>query len=117
VLFFCLRFGGGPDPYYGAGDKAKTLLTSICDAFPGRQVYFFAYDWRKGNAGSADKLIEFITQDLGVSKVDIVAHSMGGIVTASLYGKAPHLVDHVITIATPYEGSAEAIMRQYPTPG
>jgi pimeloyl-ACP methyl ester carboxylesterase len=51
-----------------------------------RHYYVFAYDWRQDNVRTAAKLDEFIEQvrrDYGdpALKVDIVAHSMGGLVT------------------------------------
>ena len=54
---------------------------------PGRRHYYvFAYDWRQDNVRTAaqlDALIEQIRRDHGDAalKVDIVAHSMGGLVT------------------------------------
>jgi pimeloyl-ACP methyl ester carboxylesterase len=51
-----------------------------------RRYYVFAYDWRQDNVRTAAKLDAFIEQvrlDYGDPqlKVDIVAHSMGGLVT------------------------------------
>jgi pimeloyl-ACP methyl ester carboxylesterase len=50
-----------------------------------RRFYVYAYDWRQDNVESArglDRLIEAIRRDYGDPKlrVDIVAHSMGGLV-------------------------------------
>jgi pimeloyl-ACP methyl ester carboxylesterase len=50
-----------------------------------RRYYVYAYDWRQDNVESArglDRLIEAIRRDYGDPKlrVDIVAHSMGGLV-------------------------------------
>ena len=52
----------------------------------GRRYYVFAYDWRQDNVRTAarlDAFIEQIRRDYGDPqlKVDIVAHSMGGLVT------------------------------------
>ncbi len=51
-----------------------------------RRYYIFPYDWRQDNvvtAGKLDALIEQIRRDYGDPrlKVDIVAHSMGGLIT------------------------------------
>jgi pimeloyl-ACP methyl ester carboxylesterase len=51
-----------------------------------RRYYLFPYDWRQDNVVTVrklDALIEQIRQDYGdpLLKVDIVAHSMGGLVT------------------------------------
>jgi len=50
-----------------------------------RRYYIYAYDWRQDNVDSArglDRMIEAIRRDYGDPKlrVDIVAHSMGGLV-------------------------------------
>ncbi len=50
-----------------------------------RRYYIFAYDWRQDNvqhAAALDKLIEAIRRDYNdpALKVDIVAHSMGGLI-------------------------------------
>lgn len=102
---------------YGANDSYKELVDGLCDS-TGKPVYFFSYDWRQSNADSAKKLYEFIekvkTQE-NVGKVDIVAHSMGGIVT-SYYAShkfndgtketaGDEQINKIITCSTPYEGS------------
>lgn len=63
------------------------------DGRPG--LYLFAYDWRQDNVQSAralDAMIEQIRLDCGQSdlRVDVVAHSMGGLITRYLarYGTA-----------------------------
>jgi pimeloyl-ACP methyl ester carboxylesterase len=50
-----------------------------------RRYYIYAYDWRQDNVESArglDRLIEAIRRDYGAPtlRVDIVAHSMGGLI-------------------------------------
>ena len=102
---------------YGANGSYKELVDGLCNS-TGKPVYFFSYDWRQSNADSANKLYEFIekvkTQE-NVGKVDIVAHSMGGIVT-SYYAShkfndgtketaGDEQINKVITCSTPYEGS------------
>ncbi len=67
------------------GDRRTTPGEPVGDA-RGRRYYVFAYDWRQDNVRTAAKLDAFIEQvrrDYGDPqlKVDIVAHSMGGLVT------------------------------------
>ncbi|QDU70292.1 Lecithin:cholesterol acyltransferase [Mucisphaera calidilacus] len=101
----------------------------------------FAYDWRRDNVESAHALLDFIAEkrrevqahyerDYGIVdadvKFDIVAHSMGGLLTryALRYGHAdlpedgslPELtwagaehVERVILVGTPNAGSVEAL--------
>ena len=104
---------GGYEREYGADGTYKTLVDSICKKFPNREVYVFSYDWRKSNSISAEKLnkeIQKILQETGKTKVDIVAHSMGGLVASSYYSKyGSGKVDKIITCGTPYEGAPSLI--------
>ena len=94
---------------YGANDTYKKLVDGLCKAFPEREVYVFSYDWRKSNATSADKLRDFINS-LDAEKVDIVCHSMGGLVASSYYERYGNgKIDKIITCGTPYEGSPKLI--------
>lgn len=100
---------------YGAQDSYKELVDYLCKQFPSRAVYFYSYDWRQSNDNSAaelDNLIEDVKVQTGYSKVDLVCHSMGGLVASSYvkqYGTTD--VRYIITLATPYEGSPEIITR------
>lgn len=96
---------------YGAKSSYKNIVDDLCRRFPTRPVYFFNYDWRKSNSNSAEKLnlaINKILAETKKKKVDIVAHSMGGLVTSSYFSKyGNEKIDKVITCGTPYEGSGK----------
>lgn len=99
---------------YGAGSVYRNLVDSLCNAFPNREVYFFSYDWRLSNEYNAEKLFEAINRISAKNdmSVDIVAHSMGGLVTSryvSKYGN--NKIDKIITCGTPYEGSPALLDR------
>jgi len=90
---------------YGAIDCMEDLVDNLCYDLPFRDIYVFSYDWRKSNVESAAKLNEFI-KSLNVDKVDIVAHSMGGLVVSWYYQtQGGEKLDKVITCGTPYEGA------------
>jgi pimeloyl-ACP methyl ester carboxylesterase len=100
-------------------------------AVPGeRRYYVYAYDWRQDNVESArglDRLIETLRRDYGDPKlrVDIVAHSMGGLIARyyqrygiedvledresqiSLYGATR--VRKLILLGTPNMGSVSSL--------
>jgi len=94
---------------YGAQNTYKKLVDGLCAAFPDREVYVFSYDWRFSNAASASSLKSFI-DGLGVDRVDLVCHSMGGLV-ASRYFKDTNgeKIDQIITCGTPYEGAPKLL--------
>jgi pimeloyl-ACP methyl ester carboxylesterase len=85
-------------------------------------LFVFPYDWRQDNNQTADKLKEYIqcVQQFYPpdTKIDIVAHSMGGLVARRYILQAqlrnePHKLGKVITIASPFLGSPEAIYKLY----
>lgn len=73
----------------------------------------FFYDWRQpiqSNVARLKSRVETVKSRNGVQKVDIIAHSMGGLVTrayiqGSTYGDD---VEHVVTLGTPNNGSAKS---------
>jgi len=79
--------------FYGAIIDTLERQGGYVRGFPGhaadagrRRYYVFPYDWRQDNvvtAGKLDALIDQIRRDYGDPKlkVDIVAHSMGGLIT------------------------------------
>lgn len=90
-------------------DKNGLGLSEGINFFP------FAYDWREDNRISADKFADFIDSkdDLKSSKIKIIAHSMGGIVTRLMLNQNKSIknkTDLVFQIATPVEGAAKAYL-------
>ncbi len=81
-----------------------------------QNLFEFPYDWRNKNEDSAQQLkakIEAIINSTKISKVDLVAHSMGGLVARSyIEGKDyGNNVDQLITLGTPHRGSPEAYLK------
>lgn len=86
----------------------RNMMRDLRAAFPDRPVHFFGYDWRACNARTALALYAFI-DSRGYQKVDIVAHSMGGLVAAHfIAGGNGDKIHNLITIGTPYLGSPKA---------
>jgi pimeloyl-ACP methyl ester carboxylesterase len=90
-----------------------------------RNVFIFAYDWRRSNFDTAAQLDAFLrnTPGLANKEIDVLAHSMGGLVTL-IYAHqfdAPKPADGkcnfpqscrlktVTTMGTPYWGSVSAV--------
>ena len=86
------------------------LFGNLIKNFPDRPIYLFSYDWRKSNVETAQKLDAFIDEitDGGKVKVDIIAHSMGGIVSAHYLRNHDEKVDKYLSLGTPYEGAPSA---------
>jgi len=87
-------------------------------------VFPFGYDWRRDCSQSADELGQFVDEALARTwllphyrketdrRVDLVGHSMGGLLIADyLSRKGATKVRRVVTIATPFQGSQEAIKK------
>ncbi len=76
-------------------------------------LFVFPYDWRLDNATSAAALRQYV--DLirrfhpEADRVDILAHSMGGLLARRFILDNPDTVDKLITIATPWVGAPKAI--------
>ena len=97
---------------YGALDTYKTLVDKLCDKFKDRQVYFFSYDFRDSNTKSSEKLNEMINKVKGDkwTKVDLVCHSMGGLVASDYVSKyGNNSIRKVVTFGTPYEGAPKLL--------
>jgi len=73
-----------------------------------KNLFLFDYDWRLSNRESARRLDEFIKQRVPPGKIDIIAHSMGGIVAKLWMAEhnAAARVATFVTLGTPHRGSA-----------
>ena len=72
-----------------------------------RPFYSFTYDWRRDNLESLNQFERFVDQVRireGVSKVQVVAHSMGGLITLALLNKRPEVFHDVVFAGVPFAG-------------
>jgi pimeloyl-ACP methyl ester carboxylesterase len=72
----------------------------------------FLYDWRRPLSENAEKLKASITQvktATGASQVDLVGHSMGGLVGRAYVQSGDYASDvtHLVTLGSPHQGSAK----------
>ncbi len=92
-------------------------------------AYVFSYDWRQDNRLTAARLGDFIAEVIDRANllrrysgrcqaVDLVGHSMGGLVIAACLAGGKHLsstgrpqVRRVVTLGTPYLGAADALAK------
>ncbi len=78
----------------------------------GRDLFAFHYDWRRSNFESAEALRAFLAaRGLAGRPVDILAHSMGGLVTTIYLQKyaGEQRVRNFIAMGTPFFGAAKAV--------
>ncbi|MBX4189250.1 hypothetical protein KW785_01480 [Candidatus Parcubacteria bacterium] len=78
----------------------------------GKDIFVFAYDWRLDISKEAAKLKERIDQIMfqtGASKVNVVAHSMGGLVFKDFLKEfGPTSINGFIDIASPHFGAPKS---------
>jgi subtilisin family serine protease/pimeloyl-ACP methyl ester carboxylesterase len=84
-------------------DEVKEELKSR-----GFNVYTYTYDWRKDINDNAERLNQRIAS-LGASKVDVVAHSQGGLIATVYAGNNPSKIRRIVNVGTPYYGSPETL--------
>ena len=104
----------GAHQEYGAMEWYRFLVEQLLEAFPEREIYFFAYDFRQDNRITATLLnegIESILSSSDYDKVEIVAHSMGGLIVASYISQYTEAsLGRVVIKGTPFEGAPETFM-------
>lgn len=89
-----------------------------------KDLFTFPYEWRDSNIQSAALLKDKIEEvkntcavanlpDTDCTKVDLVAHSMGGLVAREYIQSSQYLndVDQVIFLGTPHKGSPKAYLQ------
>jgi len=79
-------------------------------------LFTLPYDWRQDNnitAGLLKEKIQQVKEITGSDKVDIIAHSMGGLVTRSYVEGSDYQndIDQVIFLGTPHQGSPESYLK------
>jgi len=79
----------------------------------GEDLFVFPYDWRFSNTKNAELLKEKINQilnDTEKEKVDIVAHSMGGLLAKEyIKENGKDKINHLVFLGTPHLGAPKAM--------
>ncbi|HJJ95451.1 MAG TPA: alpha/beta fold hydrolase [Methanocorpusculum sp.] len=99
-------------PYQREGGhlrKSFFMIDRLCQRFPSRPVYHFSYDFRQSSEVSADALKQQIDYSLAdySKEVDLICHSMGGLVAAAYIAKYGFChIRKIVFLGTPFEGSS-----------
>ncbi len=80
---------------------------------PEKGAYAFPYDWRKSpliTLGALDETVDNVRSKTGASRVVLMAHSMGGLVTQAYIADPSHAekVIRAVTLGTPYWGAPKS---------
>ncbi|MGI6109309.1 MAG: esterase/lipase family protein [Eubacteriaceae bacterium] len=96
-------------PDYGSNDTWKDMTQGLIDAFPGRDVWFFPYDFRQLSSVSMIRFAEFL--DSFDSPVDVVCHSYGNNLLAAYVSRyGGDKIHRGACLAPPFEGSPEIFL-------
>lgn len=73
----------------------------------GKPFYQFSYDWRRDNLetmATFAKFLESVKERHGGRKVQVVGHSMGGMLALAVMNRNPELFDRVVLAGSPLGG-------------
>ena len=71
----------------------------------GRPFHPFAYDWRRDNLETTDAFVKFlgkVSRESDGAKVQVVAHSMGGLIALAAVHRQPELFHSVLFAGVPF---------------
>lgn len=74
----------------------------------GRPFYAFAYDWRRDNLESRERFracVAAVRERHGGSRVQLVAHSMGGLISLPVLIEHPEWFCHALFAGVPFRGA------------
>jgi pimeloyl-ACP methyl ester carboxylesterase len=112
-FFDFLKEEGGYIEYETRRNPARRTLTgAILDQKPKPSLFIFPYDWRlpiEENAHILSEYVEVVEKYYPEEKVNIVTHSMGGLVARRYIIDHPGKVNKLITIAAPFLGAAKPL--------
>src|SRR3989344_4776401 len=72
---------------------------------PGDDFIVYNYDWRDEIVINANRLANFIEDKFPGRKVNLIGHSMGGLISRTATQNHPDIVDEVITVDSPHRGA------------
>jgi len=89
----------------------KNLIDSFNNAglVENKDWYLFCYDWRKPLQYNSGKLNNFVQDNISPGeKINLVGHSMGGLVGRTFTQAYPDKANKAITLGSPHQGAVRA---------
>ncbi len=112
VLDYLSKEGGYTEYGVSGNPDRRTMAGAYREQDPKPSLFVFAYDWRLAIEDNAALLADYVNV-AGIyhpgKKVNIVTHSMGGLVARRYILDHPGKVDKLITVAAPFLGSAKPL--------
>lgn len=71
-------------------------------------LWVYAYDWRRNASDTANNLAQFISDRISSGQVNLVGHSLGGLVARAYAQSNPEKIDKLLTVGSPHRGVGEA---------
>ncbi|MFC1627308.1 alpha/beta fold hydrolase [Patescibacteria group bacterium] len=96
-------------PFVKVYDNFKDTLINNAGYVEGDNYFEFYYDWRKPVDSLADDFKNYLDTVVAADKVNLVGHSMGGVVArayAQKYGETK--INKLVTVGSPHSGATKA---------
>ncbi len=93
-------------------DEYNGIVESLVNAGyqQNTDLFVFNYDWRNSIETTAENLNAYAEQNIFTSnpneKIDLVGHSLGGLIARVYAQKYPNKVNKVVTVGSPHKGAA-----------
>ncbi|MFC1953371.1 alpha/beta fold hydrolase [Chloroflexota bacterium] len=111
-LDYLVKYGDYVEYEVNGDPQRRTLSGAYLNQEPIPNLFVFAYDWRRSIDDITPDLAKYMTVVKKYhpdSKVNIVTHSMGGLVARRYILDNPDKVNKLITIAAPFLGSVKPL--------
>ena len=101
-------------PYTSIYDRLNTTLLTNAGFKLNEDYYIYAYDWRLSMEKQADPLKKYLDNIMADkqpgTKINIIAHSMGGLVIRSFLDSYPNRYNfnRILTLGSPHQGTTQA---------
>ena len=89
------------------GQAVYAPWADFASTIPNRPLYIFSYDWRRDNNETAARFeifLDELKQQYNGRAAQVVAHSMGGMISLAVLNRRPELMERVVFVGVPFRG-------------